>query len=294
MQDEPERTDHCTVVIPAHDEEDTVAGVVGEFRRTLEEAGITCEILVIDDGSSDRTAALARAAGARVLRRQANRGYGASIKTGIRRAKHGVIIIADADGTYPPESLPKLLAGLKDNDMVVGARTGPNVHIPLVRRPAKWLLGKLANYVGGMRIPDLNSGLRAFRKTDVTPFFQMLPLGFSLTTTLTLAMLTNGMDVSFVPIDYRKRKGRSKIHPVRDTVNFFALVLRTALFFRPMRVFFPLALVGSGISIGKLIYDAYTYNFSVKGTTVAALMLTAQIWLLGLVADLVVAQRRIR
>lgn len=284
----------CSIVIPACNEQDGVGAVAETVARVLNGEGITHEVIVVDDGSTDGTSDAARKAGARVIRHEMNRGYGAAIKTGIRGAEHDVIVITDADGTYPADRIPDLLHRLEQYDMVVGARSGDRVHIPLIRRPAKWLLGKLANYVAGMRIPDLNSGLRAFRRADALALFPTLPDGFSLTTTITMATLMDGGNVSYIPINYHPRKGRSKIHPIRDTLNFFMLVSRLALHFRPMKVFFPVALSCTAISIGKLIYDAFAYGFSLRGTTVSALVLTTEIWLLALVADLIVAQRRMR
>ena len=284
----------CSVVIPAYHEEQGVGPVVEEIRRVLTAAGVSHEILVVDDGSTDDTPRAAEEAGARVIRHEVKRGYGAAVKTGIRNAAYEVVVIIDADGTYPADRIPDLLARMRAADMAVGARQGDKVHIPLVRRPAKWLLGRLANYVAGIAIPDLNSGLRAFRKSDAVALFSMLPDGFSLTTTITMATLMDGGNIAYLPIDYHPRKGRSKIQPIRDTLNFFALVARLALYFRPMRVFFPMALLATLVSGGKLAYDAFTYNFSLRGTTVAGLVLTAQIWLLAVMADLIVAQRRRR
>ena len=153
-----------SVVIPAFNEESSIQWVVTELRDLLLEHKIISEIIVVDDGSNDATAQRANAAHARVLQHRSNRGYGASLKTGIAAATYDVIAITDADGTYPARYFPQLLAELESADMVVGARIGNDVHIPLVRRPAKWVLKRLANYVSNSRIPDLNSGLRVFRR----------------------------------------------------------------------------------------------------------------------------------
>ncbi|HWP43536.1 MAG TPA: glycosyltransferase family 2 protein, partial [Blastocatellia bacterium] len=153
-----------SVVIPAYNEELMIGSVVNELQELFGQHDIGLEIIVVDDGSTDSTAQAARAAGARVIQHRSNRGYGASLKTGISAATHDTIGIIDADGTYPARYLPRLFAELERADMVVGARTGQNVHIPMVRRPAKWVLKHLANYVSGANIPDLNSGLRVFRR----------------------------------------------------------------------------------------------------------------------------------
>ena len=287
-------TTSCSVIVPAYNEEGAIAQVIRSTRRVLEEGGIVHEIVVVDDGSTDRTREEAEAAGATVWRHETNRGYGAAIKTGVRHALHETIVITDADGTYPIERIPDLVAGMANYDMVVGARTGRDAQIPWARRPVKWFLGKFANYVAGRRIPDLNSGLRAFRRRDALGFLPLLPDGFSLTTHITLAALSEGMNLSYLPIDYHARTGKSKIRPVRDTLRFFAMVGRLALYFNPMRVFLPIALLCTLVSVSKLVYDAFVYSFSLRGTTVAALVLTAQVWMLGIVADLVVAQRKRR
>lgn len=280
-----------SIVVPAFNEENGIGPVLDSLLETMAGSGLEFEILVVDDGSRDGTAAVAQARDVCVLRHPENRGYGAALKTGIRRAHHDLIAITDADGTYPNERLPDLVRRAVEGryDMVVGARTGAEVHIPLARRPAKWALTRLANYLAGLQIPDLNSGLRVFRRDAVTEFFRLLPCGFSFTTTLTLALLTNDYNVDYVPIDYHARTGQSKIHPIRDTINFFSLVVRLVLSFRPMRVFVPLALVFLVISLVKVLYDVYAYDFHLATSTVVLVTLTFQVMVLGMIADLVVS-----
>jgi len=180
----------------------------------------------------------------------ANRGYGAALKAGIARAKFDWIAIIDADGTYPATALPKMLQQVESNDMVVGARIGSQVRDPFARRPAKWLLRKFACVLAGQEIPDLNSGLRVMRKSLVHQFAGILPSGFSFTTTITLSMICCGYSVAYVPIDYFKRIGRSKIKPFH-AVKFAFLIVRTVLRFRPMRVLVPVGslLIFAGLAI---------------------------------------------
>jgi glycosyltransferase involved in cell wall biosynthesis len=232
----------ASIVIPAYNEEQAVGPVVAELRDVLDSHGIEAEIIVVDDGSSDQTAKAAAAARARVLRHRSNRGYGAALKSGIAAAKNDYVVITDADGTYPCQYVPEMLARLESADMVVGARIGSNVKIPLVRKPAKWVLNRLANYMTNAKIPDLNSGLRAFRRNVAMQYFAILPDQFSWTTTITLAMHCDKYAVVYLPIDYRKRSGRSKIVPW-DAGSFAILILRTAMLFRPLRVFIPVVLV---------------------------------------------------
>jgi glycosyltransferase involved in cell wall biosynthesis len=269
-----------SVVIPAFNEEKGIVPTLRELRQVLE--GLDYEIVVVDDGSKDRTAELARAEGATVFQQPLNRGYGAALKAGIRRAKHDVIVITDADGTYPAGVIPSLVAGCEVFEMVIGARVGDNVAIPLVRRPAKWVLGKLASYLAGRPIPDLNSGLRAMRRDLVRQYEHLLPSGFSFTTTITLSALCRDHLVRFDPIDYRARAGDSKIRP-RHAYDFFLLILRTIVYFNPLKVFLPVGAVFFAAGFAKFVYDLSKENLSesaIFGFLTAFLM-----WGLGLISD---------
>jgi len=283
VEDTPRTLDQAvTVVIPAYDEAEHVAGQVEAVERQMRSSGWTYEIIVVDDGSSDETAERAAATGARVLRRPRNRGYGAALKLGIRSAQYDWILITDADGTYPVESIPDLLAEASANEMVVGARTGNVVKVPLVRRPAKWFLRQLASYLAGRRLPDLNSGLRLMRKSLVMRYEYLLPDGFSFTTTITLAAACNGHPLSYVPINYLARLGQSKIRP-RHAYDFLLLILRTIVFFNPLKVFIPLGGLLALAGLAKLAYDIVIGNLS--ESAVLALLGALLIWCVGLLAD---------
>ena len=173
--------------------------------------------------------------------------------------------------------------------MVVGARTGENVEVPLLLRHAKSALTRLANYLSGVEIPDLNSGMRVFKRDVVIGYFRLLPSGFSFTTSITLALLTNDYNVLYIPIDYFQRTGKSKIRPIRDTINFFSLVVRVVLSYRPLRVFVPAAILFLVLSTIKVLYDIQAYDFHIATSTVVMLTLTFQTIVLGLIADLVVS-----
>lgn len=272
-----------SIVIPAYNEELMIESVVAELRELFRRQERGLEIIVVDDGSTDSTAQAARAAGARVIRHRSNRGYGASLKTGISAATHDIIGIIDADGTYPARYLPEMLAELERADMVVGARTGQNVHIPLIRRPAKWVLKHLANYVSGASIPDLNSGLRVFRRDIAMQYIPILPNQFSFTTTITLAMHCDNYAVTYIPIDYRKRQGRSKIVPW-DAGSFAILILRTAMLYRPLRVFLPLALLTLLYGLTKMTIDLIR-DPNISASALLALVSTLLIVLIGMLGD---------
>ncbi len=279
--------DHAvSVVIPAYNEAAHVAGQIREVHRVMERCGWKYEIIVVDDGSGDGTAdaaaAVAAATGARVLRRRRNRGYGATLKQGIANARYDWILITDADGTYPVEAIPRLLAASDANAMVVGARTGLTVKIPLERRPAKAFLRWLASYLAGRELPDINSGLRLMRRDLVERYDHLLPSGFSFTTTITLAATTNDYAVEYIPIDYHARLGQSKIRP-RHAYDFTLLILRVIVFFNPLKVFIPL---GGFLFVGgalKFVYDIFKDNLS--ETALLGILGALIVWAVGLLAD---------
>jgi glycosyltransferase involved in cell wall biosynthesis len=271
-----------TVVIPAFNEAAHVAAQVRAVDEVMRGTGWTYEILVVDDGSSDRTAEEASAEGVHVLRQPRNRGYGAALKLGTSRARHDYVLITDADGTYPVAAIPGLLAEAERHAMVVGARIGDAVAIPLVRRPAKAFLRGLASYLAGQRIPDINSGLRIMRKDLIERFLHLLPDGFSFTTTITLSALCNGHAVKYLPIDYHPRLGESKIR-ARHAYDFTLLTLRTVVLFNPLKVFIPLGAGLALVGMGKLVYDIWKDNLS--ETTLLGLLGALIVWSVGLLAD---------
>ncbi len=275
-----------SIIVPVYNEEGAIASTLATIDATMHPTGREFEVLVVDDGSIDGTAQVLAGSGARVVRHRANRGYGAALKTGIRATTHPLIAILDADGTYPIARLPELLALADEADMVVGARTGGSVHVPALRRPVKWLLTRVANVLSGHRIPDLNSGMRVFRREVAVRFFGLYPDGFSFTSTITLASHINGYRVEYVPIDYYRRTGASSIRPVRDTLNFFLLIVRMVVTFRPLNVFLPTA---AGLFLLGLVKAGLDFSRTgAFGTASAILILAAlQIALMGLLADLV-------
>jgi glycosyltransferase involved in cell wall biosynthesis len=273
-----------SIVIPAYNEEGAVRHTVDDIRAEMEPLGIPYEIIVIDDGSTDRTLEIARETGAIVDSNQVNTGYGASLKRGIRLAQHEYVAIIDADGTYPARYLPPMLAMCRNQDMVVGDRGAAMKNVPLIRKPAKWILNSFASFLAERRLNDLNSGLRVFRKSELVPFIPLLPQKFSFTTTITLCMSCNGKRMIYTPIQYGKRVGKSKIRPV-DFINFIILVLRMTVLFNPLRVFIPLGLALMGLGAVKFVYDIWMDNLS--ETTIFAFLSALIIWSLGLIADMI-------
>lgn len=273
-----------SIVIPAYNEEGAVRQTIDAVRHEMDATGVPYEVIVIDDGSQDRTLDIARETGVLVDSNQVNTGYGASLKRGIRHAQYEYVAIIDADGTYPARYLPPMLKACRDQDMVVGDRGAAMRNVPLVRRPAKWFLNKFASFLAERRLNDLNSGLRVFRKSELVPFIPLLPQKFSFTTTITLCMSCNGKRMIYMPIEYGKRVGNSKIRPV-DFLNFIILILRMTVLFNPLRVFIPLGLGLMAVGALKFFYDLWMDNLS--ETTVFAFLSALIIWSLGLIADMI-------
>lgn len=274
-----------TIIIPAYNEATSIINVIEEVNKLTGHY----EVIVVDDSSTDGTFELAKEAGVKVIRHTENSGYGASLKTGIKQSRYDTVVITDADCTYPNEKITEIVNAFKDgsHDMVVGSRTGKNVRIPLIRKPAKWILNKLANYLSGTKIPDLNSGFRVMKKEVVERFIKILPDGFSFTTTITLAMLTNGYSVKYMPIDYLKRKGKSKIKPIQDTLNFIQLIIRTVLYFNPLRVFIPLSISLIVFAFMVLILS-WLFTGKVMDVSFGVILMTAvTVMTIGLLADLI-------
>lgn len=257
-----------TVLVPCYNEEDAAAGTIEQLDAALAPLG-DFEILAIEDGSEDDTLAVLRGLEQRfprlrVVEHGQNRGYGAALKTGLRHARSELVAIIDADGTYPIADLPKLVGMMDGQDMVVGARTGENVQYPLIRKIPKFFLRAWINWIVKQKVPDINSGMRVFRRAMAQKFVRVLPNGFSFTITITISALRNNYRVRFEPIDYFARTGQSKISPIKDTLRFLQIIGRTGMYFAPLRILAPvIALLGlaTAASIG---YDLYIQDMTEK------------------------------
>jgi glycosyltransferase involved in cell wall biosynthesis len=286
------KIDKVSVIVPAYNEEEALPGDLEVIIKTMEASRWGWELIVVDDGSKDRTAEIAAGFDkVKLLKHRENRGGGFARNTGIKAATGDVVLVTDGDGTYPNQDIPALLEKMEeeDLDMVVGARTKEAGTMRFLRMRAKWFIRKLAEWLSGFTIPDLNSGLRAMKKDVFVQFKEILPWGHSWVSTITLAMLSTGYSVGFMEIDYYPRKGTSTFHPLKDTYNYITLVIRTVTWFNPLKVFFPTALLIIVAGLVKLVVDSILYGyFRVTGTTVIVLLVGVQLIALGLIADLIV------
>jgi glycosyltransferase involved in cell wall biosynthesis len=279
-----------SVVLPCYNERDHVELEVKRIRDALEAAGMTYELICVDDGSTDGTReVLQTLPDVRTILFPRNQGSGTARRIGTQEARGRVVVWTDADMTYPNERIPELVRLLDDDyDQVVGARLTEAGTYRLFRVPAKWAIRRLAAYLTSTSIPDLNSGLRAFKRRVAEPYLRLLPPGFSCVTTITLAFLSNGHQIRYVPIEYYKRAGRSKFHPFKDAYNYIIQVLRMVMYFNPLRVLMPVALALFGATFVKLIWDVVVHHFRVTGSTVLLGTAGFNIAAIALLADLVV------
>jgi glycosyltransferase involved in cell wall biosynthesis len=283
-------TPEVSVVLPCYNERDHVEQEIKRIRAALETAGMTYELICIDDGSTDGTRELLKQVpDIRLILFQRNQGSGTARRIGTQEARGQVVVWTDADMTYPNELIPELVRELGDSyDQVVGARKSEAGTYKLFRVPAKWAIRRLASYLTNAPIPDLNSGLRAFKRSVAEPYLRLLPPGFSCVTTITLAFLSNGHQIKYIPIDYYKRAGRSKFHPFKDAYNYMIQVLRMVMYFNPLRVLMPVALTLFGCTFVKLVWDLVVHHFRVTGSTVLIGIAAFNIAAIALLADLVV------
>ena len=289
---------HLTVLLPAYNESQAIRQVLTEIVDVLSNEPWRYEILVVDDASTDDTAGLIEEFAAecwqcpvRVIRCPEQRGAGAARKVGIREARGEVVVMLDADGSYDPHTIPQLMAYFPDYDQVNGARTSEKGTLPWLRRPAKWFIRKLACYLTGHKIPDLNTGLKAFKRSEMLRWLWVVPDGFSCVTTMTLAFLTNGYAVKYVPTEYRPRIGKSKFHPIKDTAAYLSTVLRMVLYFRPLKVFLPLAALVIAVGMLKSILS-FVYTGSMQESDIVIIVTGFMTCMIGLLAEVIVAHHR--
>jgi glycosyltransferase involved in cell wall biosynthesis len=274
-----------SVIIPAYNEAPSIAAVVSAMAT----AGAWREIIVIDDGSSDATAARAEEAGACVVRHPYNKGNGAAVKSGIRRASGEFVLIVDGDGQHCAADAPRLVARLGEYDLVVGARS-TSTQATQARRVGNTALNRLASYLTGRTIPDLTSGFRAARREYLLEFLHLLPNGFSTPTTTTLAFIKGGYNVAFEPTEASTRTGDSKIKLTRDGTKFLLIILKIVTLFSPLRVFLPVAVLSFLIGVGYAIWTIATQSH-VTNSSVLLIVLAVMVFLVGLVSEQISALR---
>ena len=279
-----------SIIIPVYNEEESISITIDNIKKVMSHADVVYEIIVVNDGSTDATSEKLENFDIIKVEHRLNKGYGASLKSGIKKSIYNSIAITDADGTYPNHKIPELFSYCDNYDMVVGARTGENVHIPFIRKPAKWFLNKLANILTGTKIPDLNSGLRIFKKELVNKYLHLLPSGFSFTTTITLAFLCDNHNVNYIPIDYNKRTGKSKIKS-KDAINFLLLIFRTIIYFNPLKVFLPICFAFFIVTLSSLTYDVI-FSQGIYYKTLLLFIFTMILFVFGLIADLIVRKSK--
>jgi glycosyltransferase involved in cell wall biosynthesis len=284
-----------TIILPVYNEVDHLRQEVERVRTAMDASNYTYEIIIVDDGSSDGSGELAYTIpDVRVIRFLQNRGSGSARKAGTAAARGRVTVWTDVDMTYPNDTIPQLVKELEGYDQVVGARTTEEGTMKGLRVPAKWFIRRLASFLTKTKIPDLNSGFRAFRTDVARQYLRHLPTGFSCVTTMTMTFLSGGYSVKYIPIEYAKRAGESKFHPIKDTRRYGVQVVRMVLSYNPLRLFLPTGFALLTVGVAKLIYDFNKYDFHVTTSTLLLLFAAFQVFAIGLLADLVVRVSRDR
>jgi len=299
--EEPAETNvpHASIVLPCFNEEEHVLLEVERICAAMDKSGISYELLAINDGSTDQTLDRLRRAEPdfphlKVIHFRRNGGAGTVRRIGSQQARGDIVVWTDADLSYPNERIPDLITILAEDptiDQVVGARTSEEGSLKVFRVPAKWFVRKLAERLTNAEIPDLNSGLRAFRRTVARPYLRLLPPGFSCVTTITLAFLSNGHEVRYIPIEYAKRAGRSKFHFFSDAYRYVLQVLRMVMYFNPLKVLMPPALFLLTLGIAKGIYDLVVHPLHFANDTILIFVTGLILASLALLADLIVRSR---
>jgi glycosyltransferase involved in cell wall biosynthesis len=296
---DPRPAPYVSIVLPCYNEQGHVTAEIERICAAMDASSYRYELLAFDDASTDETLARLREAAPRfphmlVVPFHRNGGSGTIRRIGTQRARGEIVVWTDADMSYPNERIPELVQMLEKDpgvDQVVGARTSEQGSHKLLRVPAKWLIRKLAERLTNSQIPDLNSGLRAFRRQVAQPYLRLLPPGFSCVTTITVAFLANQHGVRYVPIEYAKRSGTSKFRFVKDAYRYILQVLRMVMYFNPLKVLMPVALSLLVLGIGKGVYDMVVHPLGFAVNTVLIFVTGLLLASLALLADLIVRSR---
>ncbi|MCD6218283.1 glycosyltransferase family 2 protein [bacterium] len=280
MNEDSKITD-VTVIIPAYNEEMNIGNVIKQIQAVEPKY----KILVVNDSSTDKTAEIAESAGAFVINHPYNKGNGASVKTGMRNCDTKYIVIIDGDGQHNPEDIPILVENLKNHDLVVGARAKESETL-MVRNFGNLIFNIFASMVAGCHIPDLTSGFRAMSREIALEFIHMFPNGFSLPSTSTMAVITAGYNIKYVPIKIKHRKGKSKIRPLSDGIRFLVIIVRIAVYFKPLRVFLPISFVIFLMFAGSTLwYYNNPDTTAIQSTNVMLFLSSLFVFLFGLISE---------
>lgn len=273
-------------IIPCYNESpEVLLSTIKTLQSTIKKLkDLEYEIIVIDDGSNLYSYRDVIAHDIIYLKNKINKGYGSAILKGITISKHDWIAITDSDGTYPNEMFEEMISYTPNYDMIIGKRSWKDISI--IKIPAKIALQYLASFLSNKWISDLNSGMRIFKKDISLQFKRIFPEGFSFTSTLTMIFFCNGYEVKYIDIPYNKRIGKSKIHPVKDTLNFLSLILRLALYFKPLRIFIPLSLIFLSLGIARAIRDVYVANHF-GNLSLTLFFISFQFFFFGLIAEII-------
>ncbi len=290
---------YVSIILPCFNEQDHVTAEIERICVAMDASGYPYELLAYDDASTDETLARLHEAAPRFPRLQVvsfhrNGGSGTVRRIGTQNARGEIVVWTDADMSYPNDRIPELVQILEKDatiDQVVGARTSEQGTHKLLRVPAKWFIRKLAEVLTNAHIPDLNSGLRAFRRQVALPYMRLLPPGFSCVTTITIAFLSDQHDVRYVPIEYAKRAGTSKFKFVRDAYRYILQVLRMVMYFNPLKVLMPVALFLLALGLAKGVFDMVVHPLLFAVNTVLIFVSGLIIASLALLADLIVRSR---
>ncbi len=284
---------NLSIIIPVYNESEAIAKVLIDLKEVLFSSGdINFEIIVVNDGSKDETReVLENVSQIKLINHPYNKGYGASLKTGIKNSQYEWVLLLDGDGQHNPYYIKEMIKYTDRYDMIVGDRTR-DYKGPLIRRPAKVVLGWIANYLVEKKIPDLNCGFRLIKKRKLKWFWHLLPNSFSFTTTITLAFFKEGLNVKYIPVKTNKRRGKSSLMP-QEAIRFFILILRTIFLFSPLRIFLPISLFLFGMFSISFINDViFTLPRNITDLTLLLLISSLGIFSFGLLADQIAAIRR--
>jgi glycosyltransferase involved in cell wall biosynthesis len=277
-----------SIVLPVYNEKGHLRAEIDRIRAAMDASEFSYELVVVDDGSNDGSGdALREIEGIRLIQFLTNRGSGSARKFGTRAARGRIVVWTDVDMSYPNDLIPELVREMEGYDQVVGARTTEEGTHKAFRIPAKWFIRKLASYLVQTPIPDLNSGMRAFRRDVALQYVSQLPPGFSCVTTITMTFLAHGYTVKYWPITYSERAGKSKFHWLSDTRRYLLQVIRMTLSFDPFRVFLPIGFLLLALGSAKLAYDVIEHDFKVAINTLLIFLAAFQVFVVGMLADLV-------